>query len=874
MRRPTPMIIPLLKVLCFLLLTAMFACDAQTAVAFSPASTVLNDINVTLAELGIKAEGEGLSEGEGEVDTVRPTATLSSSAASTVQGAITVNLVLSEYTPAIAASAIATQNATVSGLSGSSGTQFTFTLTPLLHGAFSASIAENQFFDAAGNGNLASNVLSKNFDSRPRGTFSAPPKNPVYSAITVTLEASEFIPNISSSALTLVNATASALSSFSGMSFTFELVPIVPGAFSVSIAANQFSDSEGNGNKSTGVLTRHYVEWVDEEDPEVVYPTGDAIASKLTSNLSTKVGRSVSIDGDRLVAGADERALGWAWQDAAWQSSRVFSNWSTYQFGSSTYELRLTGFSAFAVAVFGDVVILGSPYSPHQRWPQIYSDGTINRYLWDEPSLGFDVSSIGASTSRFLGYDVALAEWNGDIFYFAIEPAEGKIYSNESGISDSLGMASVDAWRSIVVAGAPDAAYAFNATGPDWTNTYRETMTLDGSVEADDFGADVSVHGHTALVSAPGENEGGGAVYVFVQGESGWTQQARLVADDGAAGDVFGKSVAIWGNTAVVGAPDADGAEGAVDTGAVYIFRRASGVWTQIAKLTADDADAGDKFGMAVDIGATDIAVGAPGDDELGTDAGAVYVYTGGYISESVRELMEGASDGEGSEEGTLEGIQEGSIEGVTEGIVEGILEGVFEGVEEGTIDGMPEGRLEGIGEGDDEGSPEGVSEGEVNTDGVLEGVEEGVIEGVAEGTLEGGGESEGEGEGLSEGRSEGRSEGLSEGTREGIQEGEGEGETSAARHSMDTNANSQVDLNELLRVIQLYNGGAFGCALDTEDGFAPDGADIQCTAHSGDYNPQDWKLSLSELLRIVQLYNVQGFAPCAESEDGFCPVQ
>jgi hypothetical protein len=318
--------------------------------------------------------------------------------------------------------------------------------------------------------------------------------------------------------------------------------------------------------------------------------------------------------------------------------------------------------------------------------------------------------------------------------------------------------------------------------------------------------------------------------------------------------------VAIWGNTTAVGAPDADGAEGAVDTGAVYIFRRASGVWTQIAKLTADDADAGDKFGMAVDIGATDIAVGAPGDDELGTDAGAVYVYTGGYISESVRELMEGASDGEGSEEGTLEGIQEGSIEGVTEGIVEGILEGVFEGVEEGTIDGMPEGRLEGIGEGDDEGSPEGVSEGEVNTDGVLEGIEEGVIEGVAEGTLEGGGEFEGEG--------------VGEGLIEGIKEGEGEGQIFAARHSLDTNANNQVDLNELLRVIQLYNGGAFGCALDTEDGYAPDVADIQCTAHSGDYNPQDWKLSLSELLRIVQLYNVQGFAPCPESEDGFCPVQ
>lgn len=413
-------------------------------------------------------------------------------------------------------SALTTQNTTVSDLSAVEGSEFTFLLTPLLHGAFSVSIGENQFFDASGNGNVASKVINMTFDSRPIGFFSDALKNPVYGPVLVTLSVYEFIPNIAPPALTLVNATVSEFSAFSGDEFTFLLTPITYGPFSVSIAANQFSDAEGNGNRAIGAFTRHYLEWVEEEVQEVDYPDGDAVPKKLTSNLSTKAGRSVSINGDRLVAGADERALGWAWQDAAWQSSRVFSNWSTYQFGSSTYELRLTGFSAFAVAVFGDVVILGSPYSPHQRWPQIYSDGTINRYLWDEPSLGFDVSSIGASTSRFLGYDVALAEWNGDIFYFATEPAEGRIYSNESSISDSLGMASVDAWRSIVVAGAPDAAYAFNATGIDWTMSYPETLTLEGAVTSDEFGGDVAVHGRTSLVSAPGENEGGGAVYVFV----------------------------------------------------------------------------------------------------------------------------------------------------------------------------------------------------------------------------------------------------------------------------------------------------------------------------------------------------------------------
>jgi hypothetical protein len=71
--------------------------------------------------------------------------------------------------------------------------------------------------------------------------------------------------------------------------------------------------------------------------------------------------------------------------------------------------------------------------------------------------------------------------------------------------------------------------------------------------------------------------------------------------------------------------------------------------------------------------------------------------------------------------------------------------------------------------------------------------------------------------------------------------------------------------------VIQLYNADAFGCATDTEDGFKPGKGDESCLPHSLDYKPTDWTISLEELLRVIQLFNAGGYAPCVDGEDGYC---
>jgi hypothetical protein len=136
------------------------------------------------------------------------------------------------------------------------------------------------------------------------------------------------------------------------------------------------------------------------------------------------------------------------------------------------------------------------------------------------------------------------------------------------------------------------------------------------------FGVSIAVSGSTALVGATTANGGTGAVYVFVKGPSGWKQQARLLAADAAPQANFGESVAIDGDTAVVGAPNT-GILGGI--GSAYVFERSGTTWTQKAELTAQCATCGgngDFYGFSVAVSGTTALVGAPG---IGFNQGAVF---------------------------------------------------------------------------------------------------------------------------------------------------------------------------------------------------------------------------------------------------------
>ena len=137
-------------------------------------------------------------------------------------------------------------------------------------------------------------------------------------------------------------------------------------------------------------------------------------------------------------------------------------------------------------------------------------------------------------------------------------------------------------------------------TAAEWQSLQAQLTKLtaaDGAYD-DRFGTSVSLSGDTVVVGAHTANVGGnadqGAAYVFYRNQGGpdaWGQVVKLTAVDGAAGDNFGLSVSLSGDTVVVGAFYAN-VGGNVDQGAAYVFYRDQGgpdAWGQVAKLTAAD---------------------------------------------------------------------------------------------------------------------------------------------------------------------------------------------------------------------------------------------------------------------------------------------
>jgi hypothetical protein len=116
-----------------------------------------------------------------------------------------------------------------------------------------------------------------------------------------------------------------------------------------------------------------------------------------------------------------------------------------------------------------------------------------------------------------------------------------------------------------------------------------------------------------------------GAAYVFEKNGNVWIEVAKLTAADADAGDGFGRSVALDGDVALVGAPSKDSAP-SFDQGAAYVFERL-GTWTQAAKLTASDAVTSDFFGFSVALALPRALIGASAHDHVASNAGALYAF-------------------------------------------------------------------------------------------------------------------------------------------------------------------------------------------------------------------------------------------------------
>ncbi len=174
------------------------------------------------------------------------------------------------------------------------------------------------------------------------------------------------------------------------------------------------------------------------------------------------------------------------------------------------------------------------------------------------------------------------------------------------------------------------AAYVFVNQGGVWTEQQKLTASDGGAFDL--FSNSVAIYQDTVVVSAVlGDGPAGrdqGAAYIFVRQGGVWSEQQKLTAIDGAAGDVFGNSVAMHQDTMVIGASGDDGV-GGPRQGSAYIFMRQGGFWTEQQKLTASDGAAGDFFGNSVAVEGDYLVVGSIGDDLTGGfDQGSVYAFT------------------------------------------------------------------------------------------------------------------------------------------------------------------------------------------------------------------------------------------------------
>jgi len=166
---------------------------------------------------------------------------------------------------------------------------------------------------------------------------------------------------------------------------------------------------------------------------------------------------------------------------------------------------------------------------------------------------------------------------------------------------------------------------------------------LVGDAEGSDrIGYAIAVDGERAVVGCPGDdNDSGGwsagAVVVCRLQGSAWEEVAEVVAPDRDAGDNFGRALALENDCLVIGAPGDD--DGGFDAGAVYVFRLAGEIWQYEAKLIAGDAADGDALGRAVALSGARIVAGACFDDDAGYDSGSAYVFvdTDGEWSEEAK---------------------------------------------------------------------------------------------------------------------------------------------------------------------------------------------------------------------------------------------
>jgi len=358
---------------------------------------------------------------------------------------------------------------------------------------------------------------------------------------------------------------------------------------------------------------------------------------------------AVDTDGDGF-SDADEATLGTDPNDPTSPlENKLTASDGAYgdDFGST---VSIDGDTA-VIGAYGDGPWSGSAYvyvRSNGVWSEqqklTASDGAANDYFGMSVSIEGDTAVIGAyGDDDYTGSAYVYVRSNG------VWSEQQKLTASDGAEHDEFGISVSIGGDTVVIGGVGDddnglisgSAYVYVRSNGVWSE--QQKLTASYTVSGDLFGISVSIDGDTAVIGAWGNDDNGsnsGSAYVYVRSNGVWTEQQKLTASDGATGDRFGYSVSIDGDTAVIGARYDDDNDS--NSGSAYVYVRSNGVWSELQKLTASDGAAEDRFGYSVSIDGDTAVIGAYGDDGY-TGSAYVYARSNGVWSE-LQKLT--ASDG------------------------------------------------------------------------------------------------------------------------------------------------------------------------------------------------------------------------------------
>lgn len=393
-------------------------------------------------------------------------------------------------------------------------------------------------------------------------------------------------------------------------------------------------------------------------------------------------GQSVAISGDSVAVGAPNSNVG---PDTAHGSVYVFfrsaTTWSEQQKLVASDGTESSGLG-FSVAISGDRIVAGAPYSAvganeaqgaayvflrsGSNWSQqqklLASDGSALDFFGYSVAISVNSIVVGAPADDFFFADQGSAYvyvqtgtiWVQQQQLTAFDPAEGDFFGQSVSMSGST-----------IVVGAPDAdfgsnsdqgaAYVFVRPGASWFVQRKLSGSGANGGANDLFGFSVAISGDTIAVGAPnhanGFTFGQGSVSTFVRSGAVWPRQQQFTESDvGSSGGEFGISVAISGDTAVIGSYTDDIAS-AIAHGSAYVFVREGTGWIEQQKLIATSSTRIAGFGYSVAIDGDTIVAGSRADwTSLVPNQGAAYVFVrNGTIWSQQQKLL--ASDGRSSDD-------------------------------------------------------------------------------------------------------------------------------------------------------------------------------------------------------------------------------